>query len=55
MTAMRDFFSSEKLFCCSFCNFFDVYLYYMDIMGNKKMCGANLKKDLLNVVTSPLR
>ena len=25
----------------------------MNIMGNKKICGANLKNDSLNVVTPP--
>lgn len=44
---------NENLLCCSLCKFFDIYLYYMNIMGNKKICGANLKNDSLNVVTPP--
>jgi len=42
---------NENLLCCSLCKFFDVYLFYMSITGNKKICGANLKNDSLNVVT----
>lgn len=44
---------NENLLCCSLCNFFNVYLYYMNIMGNKKICGENLKNDSIKSITPP--